>query len=76
MPSSAVTLTRAGGLESLIRVKQRMSDGPRDLYALYLQHGLAERAKAFRATCRTQMTYDIDYYFKMVDESPGTYRRE
>jgi HEAT repeats len=51
------------------------SSAPRDLYALYVQLGLTERAKSFRETCRKRLSYDIDYYFKMVDESPNTYRR-
>jgi hypothetical protein len=52
------------------------SSEPRDLYALYLQCGLTERAKKFRAKCVKTITYDIDYYFKQVDERPETYRRE
>jgi HEAT repeat protein len=52
------------------------SSEPRDLYALYLQRGLTERAKKFRSTCVKNITYDIDYYFKQVDERPETYRRE
>ena len=49
---------------------------PRDLYALYKQRGMAERAKKFRATCVKNITYDIDYFFKKVDERPETFRRE
>lgn len=52
------------------------SSEPRDLYALYLQRGLADRAQTFRAKCRKAVSYDIDYYFNMVDKSPGTYKRE
>lgn len=52
------------------------SSEPRDLYALYLQCGLTDRAKKFRALCVKNITYDIDYYFKQVDERPETYRRE
>jgi hypothetical protein len=52
------------------------SSEPRDLYALYLQRGLPARAAKFRAACKKTITYDIDYYFKMADENPGTYRRQ
>ena len=52
------------------------SSEPRDLYALYLQRGLTDRARAFRAACRKALTYDIDYYFKMVDENPAQYQRQ
>jgi hypothetical protein len=52
------------------------SSEPRDLYALYKQRGMAARAKKFRATCVKNITYDIDYYFKQVDERPQTFRRE
>jgi hypothetical protein len=51
------------------------SSEPRDLYALYLQKGLNDRAKKFRAACKKAFTYDIDYYFDMVDKSPATYQR-
>jgi hypothetical protein len=52
------------------------SSEPRDLYALYVQHGMTDRARAFRAACRKVLTYDIDYYFKMVDQNPAQYRRQ
>lgn len=51
------------------------SSEPRDLYALYVQRGLTERAKKFRAACKKSLSYDIDYYFKMVDENPAQYER-
>jgi hypothetical protein len=51
------------------------SSEPRDLYALYVQKGLAARAQAFRAQCKKAITYDIDYYFKQVDEHPSHYTR-
>jgi HEAT repeat protein len=52
------------------------SSEPRDLYALYVQRGLTKRAQSFRAACKKALTYDIDYYFKMVDENPGQYQRQ
>jgi hypothetical protein len=51
------------------------SSEPRDLYAFYLQRNMKERAKNFRAACKKRITYDIDYYFDMVDKSPDTYQR-
>jgi len=62
-------------LNALERLKGFGSSEPRDLYALYLQRGLADRAKTFRQECRRTLTYDIDYYFNMVDRSPNTYQR-
>jgi hypothetical protein len=63
-------------LNALEKGRSWSSSEPRDLYALYLQRGLTDRAKTFRADCRKRTSYDIDYYFKMVDENPGGYRRE
>ena len=51
------------------------SSEPRDLYALYVNRGLTDRATAFRALCKKNITYDIDYFFKQVDERPGDYGR-
>jgi HEAT repeat protein len=52
------------------------SSEPRDLYALYLQQHMTKRAAAFREVCKKRVNYDMDYYFKMVDEHPNQYRRE
>jgi hypothetical protein len=52
------------------------SSEPRDLYALYVQRGLTDRAKKFRAACKKSIPYDIDYFFNMVDQSPNTYHRD
>ncbi len=52
------------------------SSEPRDLYALYLQKGLTDRALVFRTQCKKTIRYDIEYYFKMVDEKPDLYRRD
>lgn len=57
------------------RSRYYSSSEPRDLYALYVQRGLADRAKKFRAACKKGLSYDIDYFFKMVDENPGQYER-
>ena len=52
------------------------SSEPRDLYALYLQRGMTERAAKFRALAKKNIGYDIDYFFKMVDENPRNYQRQ
>lgn len=52
------------------------SSEPRDLYALYVQRGLTDRAKKFRAACKKTIPYDIDYFFNMVDQNPNLYQRE
>ena len=52
------------------------SSEPRDLYALYRQKGMTDRAQAFRTQCKKTISYDIDYYFKMVDEKPDLYTRD
>lgn len=57
------------------RSRYYSSSEPRDLYALYVQRGLTHRAKKFRAACKKALSYDIDYYFKMVDENPEQYGR-
>ncbi len=63
-------------LDALEKLKWYGSSEPRDLYALYLQRGLTRRARAFREQCSRTFTYDINYYFRMVDRSPDTYKRE
>ena len=49
------------------------SGPPRDLYAFYVHYGLHERAKAFRAQCRSSIPFDMEYYFKQVDEQKDFY---
>jgi hypothetical protein len=63
-------------LDALESPEYFSSSEPRDLYAMYVQQHMNKRANEFRASCRKRITYDIDYYFKMVDQSPDTYRRE
>ena len=36
----------------------------------------AEIKKAFRALAKKNISYDIDYYFKMVDQNPQNYQRQ
>lgn len=71
---------RAGKLNNVLDALESpeyySSSEPRDLYAMYLQQHMTKRANEFRASCRKRMTYDIDYFFKQVDQNPDSYRRE
>ncbi len=51
------------------------SSEPRDIYAFYLQRSMTDRAKIYRAAANKAASYDLDYYFIMVDQSPSTYTR-
>ncbi len=63
-------------LDAIEKVGSYSSSEPRDIYAFYLQRGLVERAKKFRAAAAKAASYDLNYYFKMVDENPSAYQRE
>lgn len=43
------------------------SSEPGKLYKLYRLKGLEERAIKYRKECQRTFSYDIDYYFKLVD---------
>ena len=60
-------------LDALEQVGNYSSSEPRDLYALYLQRGFRERAAKYRAKVKKERTYDMDYYFDMVDKKPAQY---
>jgi hypothetical protein len=60
-------------LDSLERMQWYSSSEPRDLYALYVRRGMAARARRFRDATKKSVSYDIGYYFDMVDRSPETY---
>lgn len=60
-------------LDALESVGQYSSSEPRDIYAFYLQRGMPERAAKYRAKARKTVTYDLDYYFDMVDKNPSVY---
>jgi hypothetical protein len=57
-------------LDAVEMVGNYSSSEPRDIYAFYLQRGMTERAKKSRAAARKAVSYDLDYYFKQVDENP------
>ena len=63
-------------LGAMEKVGNYSSSEPRDIYAFYLQRGLAERARTFREAAKKAASYDLDYFFKMVDQNPSHYRRE
>jgi hypothetical protein len=52
------------------------SSEPRDLYALYVQRGMRDRAAKFRELANKNSSYDIDYFFKQVDQNPQNYQRQ
>lgn len=52
------------------------SSEPRDIYAFYVQRGMAGRAKSYRVAAKKQATFDLDYFFNQVDQNPGAYTRE
>jgi hypothetical protein len=62
-------------LDAMEKVGNYSSSEPRDIYAFYFQRGMTERAKKFRAAAKKAASYDIDHYFKEVDENPSLYQR-
>ena len=62
-------------LGAIKKVGSYSSSEPRDIYAFYLQRGMTERAKKYRAGARKAVTYDLDYYFKQVDANPSLHKR-
>ena len=76
-PSDALTSGKVDRyLDAMEKVGNYSSSEPRDIYAFYLQRGMTERAKRFRAMAKKAASYDIDYYFKQVDENSSLYKRE
>jgi hypothetical protein len=63
-------------LDAMDKVGNYSSSGPRDIYAFYLQRGMTERARKFREAARKAASYDLEYYFKQVDENPSLYQRQ
>jgi hypothetical protein len=62
-------------LDAMEKVGSYSSGEPRDIYAFYLQRGMSERAREFRREAAEAASYDLDYYFEMVEENPGHYTR-
>jgi HEAT repeat protein len=61
-------------LDALEKVGHYSSSEPRDIYAFYLQREMTERAAKFRASANKSAGYDLDYYFKQVDQNPANYQ--
>lgn len=61
-------------LDALEKVGNYSSSEPRDIYAFYLQREMPERAAKYRAAAKKSVTYDLDYYFEMVDKEPAAYQ--
>ena len=56
-------------LDAMEKVGNYSSSEPRDIYAFYLQRGMTDRAKKFREAAKKAVSYDLDYYFKQVDQT-------
>ncbi|MGZ3507767.1 MAG: HEAT repeat domain-containing protein [Vulcanimicrobiaceae bacterium] len=55
-------------LDAMEKVGNYSSSYPRDIYAFYVQRGMTDRAKAFRSKADKAVTYDLDQYFRQVDQ--------
>ena len=67
---------RGGKFDRYLGVLEKAAPDSREIYAFYLQRGMTERAKKFRAEAKKTATYDIDRYFNQVDENPSLYNGE
>ena len=63
-------------LDAMEKVGDYSSSEPRDIYAFYVQRGMAERAKKFRQEAKSAAPYDLDYYSSQVNENPSLYKQE
>jgi hypothetical protein len=63
-------------LDAMEKVGNYSSSEPRDIYAFYLQRGMTGRASKFRQEANKAIPYDMEYYFKQVDENPSLYTRQ
>jgi hypothetical protein len=63
-------------LDAMEKVGNYSSSEPRDIYAFYRQRGMTDRAKRFRQKADQTLSYDIEHYFKQVDENPSLYQRQ
>jgi hypothetical protein len=63
-------------LDALEQVGDYSSSEPRDIYAFYILSGMTDRAKKFRERATKAASYDLDYFFKLVDQNPTHYIRK
>jgi hypothetical protein len=61
-------------LDAVEKVGNYSSSQPRDIYAFYVQRGMTDRAKRFRLEADKAFPYDLELYFKRVDENPSLYK--
>ena len=52
------------------------SSEPRDLYALYVQRGMANRAAKFRALTKKNVRGDLETFFERVERNPQNFQRQ
>jgi hypothetical protein len=48
----------------------------RDVYAFFILSGMTDRAKNFRERATKASSYNVDYFFKLVDQNPTNYLRK
>lgn len=58
-------------LDAIETIDNFGSSGPRDIYALYLLHGMTDRAKRFRELASKSSPFDLDSFFDQVDRNPS-----
>src|SRR5262245_23554205 len=63
-------------LDALEQVGDYSSSEPRDIYAFYILSDMTDRAKKFRERATKAASYDLDYFFKQVDQNPTLYKRK
>jgi len=63
-------------LDALEQVGDYSSSEPRDVYAFYILGDMTDRAKKFRERTTKAASYDLDYFFKMMDQNPKYYIRK
>jgi hypothetical protein len=63
-------------LDALEQVGAYSSSEPRDIYAFYILSDMTDRAKKFRERATKAAPYDLDYFFKLVDQNPTHYKRK
>ena len=63
-------------LDALEQVGDYSSSQPSVIYAFYILSDMTDRAKKFRERATKAASYDLDYFFKLVDQNPTHYIRK
>jgi len=58
-------------LDAIEKYGTSSSSEPRDVYAFCILRVMNDRAKRFRERANRAASYDLDYYFKQVDQNPS-----